>query len=72
MFVGARYIGPGTVTLSTLVSLRVNSAKGLAALSDCHPERSEGSASIGTEMLRCAQHDNVALRVTVPAPILYH
>jgi len=24
----------------------------------CHPERSEGSLSMGREMLRCAQHDN--------------
>jgi hypothetical protein len=24
----------------------------------CHPERSEGSLSMGTEMLRFAQHDN--------------
>ncbi len=23
----------------------------------CHPERSEGSGSVGAEMLRCAQHD---------------
>src|SRR3989442_1597798 len=23
----------------------------------CHPERSEGSVSMGREMLRCAQHD---------------
>ncbi len=25
----------------------------------CHPERSEGSLSTGTEMLRCAQHDSI-------------
>ena len=25
---------------------------------DCHPERSEGSVSMGREMLRCAQHDS--------------
>src|SRR5205823_4356035 len=25
----------------------------------CHPECSEGSVSLGTEMLRCAQHDRV-------------
>ncbi len=24
----------------------------------CHPERSEGSGSMGTQMLRCAQHDS--------------
>jgi len=24
----------------------------------CHPERSEGSLSMGREMLRCAQGDN--------------
>jgi hypothetical protein len=24
----------------------------------CHPERSEGSLSMGKEMLRCAQHDS--------------
>ena len=27
----------------------------------CHPERSEGSRSVGVEMLRCAQHDNVPM-----------
>jgi hypothetical protein len=26
--------------------------------SRCHPERSEGSVSVGVEMLRCAQHDS--------------
>ncbi len=24
----------------------------------CHPERSEGSLAMDSEMLRCAQHDN--------------
>ncbi len=24
----------------------------------CHPERSDGPLSMGTEMLRCAQHDS--------------
>jgi hypothetical protein len=24
----------------------------------CHPERGEGALSMGSEMLRCAQHDN--------------
>ncbi len=32
----------------------------------CHPERSEGSSSMGTEMLRCAQHDIAALSMTFP------
>ncbi len=27
----------------------------------CHPERSEGSRSMGAEMLRCAQHDRGAV-----------
>ena len=27
----------------------------------CHPERSEGSVSLGVEMLRCAQHDSAVL-----------
>jgi hypothetical protein len=27
----------------------------------CHPERSEGSLSMGTEMLRFAQHDRTDL-----------
>jgi hypothetical protein len=27
----------------------------------CHPERSEGSIAMGTEMLRCAQHDSTDL-----------
>src|SRR5712692_7716641 len=35
----------------------------LEALS-CHPERSEGSAVPGTEILRCAQDDRPALRMT--------
>ena len=26
----------------------------------CHPERSEGSDSLGTEILRCAQDDRLA------------
>jgi hypothetical protein len=25
----------------------------------CHPERSEGSVALGSEMLRCTQHDRV-------------
>src|SRR5215470_1161961 len=29
----------------------------------CHPERSEGSLSMGKEMLRCAQHDSTTLVV---------
>jgi hypothetical protein len=29
-----------------------------AAFSTCHPERSEGSGAVGSEMLRCAQHDS--------------
>jgi lipase len=33
----------------------------------CHPERSEGSVSMGTEMLRCAQHDS-----SVPPILLLH
>ena len=24
----------------------------------CHPEQSEGSVALGSEMLRCAQHDS--------------
>jgi hypothetical protein len=24
----------------------------------CHPERGEGSVALGSEMLRCAQHDS--------------
>jgi hypothetical protein len=31
----------------------------LAGIPGCHPERSEGSLSLGVEMLRCAQHDRV-------------
>jgi hypothetical protein len=27
----------------------------------CHPEHSEGSVALGTEMLRCAQHDKTDL-----------
>ncbi len=34
-----------------------------AAAPECHPERSEGSVAMGTEMLRCAQHDRAALRM---------
>jgi hypothetical protein len=26
----------------------------------CHPERSEGSRSMGSQMLRYAQHDNIS------------
>ncbi len=31
----------------------------------CHAERSEASPRHSTEMLRCAQHDRVALSMTV-------
>jgi len=31
----------------------------LVAALGCHPERSEGSASMGCEILRCAQDDKV-------------
>src|SRR6266702_8941087 len=30
-----------------------------------HPERSEGSVSMGTQMLRFAQHDRTTLNVTI-------
>src|SRR6266566_9974971 len=32
----------------------------------CHPERSEGSASTGREMLRCAQHDTGGVHGCLP------
>src|SRR2546426_524369 len=31
----------------------------------CHPERSEGSVSMGREMLRCAQHDRTGFECVV-------
>ena len=31
----------------------------------CHPERSEGSHSMGAEMLRSAQHDRGVLSMTL-------
>src|SRR5205085_11384625 len=34
-------------------------AKGDTGNPACHPERSEGSVSLSTEMLRCAQHDRI-------------
>ncbi len=54
-----------SVTLSTFVALRVNSAKGLARSPACHPEYiryaqgqlGQGSGTRGHEMLRFAQHD---------------
>src|SRR5713226_3285732 len=45
------------VLLPSIVTL--SAAKGLSAALHCHPERSEGSFSMGTEMLRYAQHDNL-------------
>ena len=39
-------------------SIRAEIYLGMPAASpDCHPERSEGSIALGSEMLRCAQHD---------------
>ncbi len=35
---------------------------------DCHPERSEGSVSMSTEMLRCAQHDSSDAKELIHAP----
>ncbi len=35
----------------------------------CHPERSEGSGSTGGEILRCAQDDSRALRMTARTPL---
>jgi len=29
----------------------------VGTVTPCHPERSEGSVAIGSQMLRCAQHD---------------
>jgi hypothetical protein len=31
----------------------------------CHPERSEGSVAMGSEMLRCAQHDRAVTQTNV-------
>src|SRR5229473_3188742 len=45
------------VLLPSIVTL--SAAKGLSAALHCHPERSEGSFSMGTEMPRYAQHDNL-------------
>ena len=45
--------GPNSVTLSV--------AKGLSAAPDCHSGRSEGSGSMGYEILRCAQDDRAVL-----------
>ncbi len=59
-------IGHGLSRLSTFAALSVNSAKGLSAAPGCHVEPircaqcklREGSGAMGTEMLRCAQHDS--------------
>src|SRR5947207_5160800 len=42
---------PNNVTLS----------EGSGSCPDCHPERSEGSGSRGSEILRCAQDDRAVL-----------
>ena len=39
----------------------LSAAKGLSAAPDCHPGRSEGSGSRGSEILRCAQDDRAVL-----------
>ncbi len=41
-----------------LEAVTLSAAKGLSAAPGCHPERSEGSGAMGTQMLRCAQHDS--------------
>ena len=55
----------GVVKTNTSVSRRVSRrlTKEFPAINraDCHPERSEGSVSMGKEMLRCAQHDSSEL-----------
>ena len=57
------------VTLSEAKGLSHWTARCFAALSmtgsPCHPERSEGPLSMGSEMLRYAQHDRTALSMTV-------
>ena|SRR6266566_3406001 len=46
---------------SAIIRINLSAAKGLAVAPDCHPERSEGSGSMGREILRCAQDDRAVL-----------
>jgi hypothetical protein len=47
-----------TVMLSEAKHLTAHRDRPFAALRAC-PERSEGPVALGSEMLRCAQHDRI-------------
>ena len=53
-----RLIGPNRHQPELANNVTLSVAKGLSVSPGCHPERSEGSRSMGSEMLRCAQHDS--------------
>src|SRR5712692_11876559 len=48
---------------------RLHTAQGLSAAAGCHAERSEASGVMGTQMLRCAQHDSSDSGPGSPSPL---